>query len=242
MHRLAPFCQENTRDHRDGASDDLRQAGAAGIIPVLATPHEALPTMPDDSFHDLAARLRNRDDDAAATVFHRFTHRLIALARLHLDSRVRQKVDPEDVLQSVYKSFFLRAAEGRFDLADWGDLWSLLVVITLRKCGRVRNRYRTASRDVSAELVEASGAEQGTVEEVLAAGPTPFDAVLLAELVERLQEGLAQRDRDIVSLALQGFSVSEIVQQTGTGQRTVYRVLDQVRAWLDEQNSEADRS
>ncbi len=157
--------------------------------------------MSDDSFQDLAAHLRNRDDDAAASVFSRFTHRLIALARLHLDSRVRQKVDPEDVLQSVYRSFFLRCAEGRFDLNDWNDLWSLLVVITLRKCGRVRSHYHCARRDVGAEIAEATGSEQGAVWDVLAAGPEPFDAVLLAELVERLQEGLSPRDRAIVALA-----------------------------------------
>ena len=41
------------------------------------------------------------------------------MARLRLDSRIRQKVDPEDVLQSVYKSFFLRCGAGQFDLSGW---------------------------------------------------------------------------------------------------------------------------
>ncbi len=195
---------------------------------------------PDDSFADLMARLRQGDDDASTAVFLRFSRRLVGLARLHLDSRARAKLDPEDVLQSVYKSFFLRAAEGRFHLDGWGDLWSLLVVITLRKCGRVRQHFRTARRDVGAEIAQAVGTEQADVWEVLAAGPTPFDAVLLAELVERLHQSLPPRDRAVAALALQGHSAAEIVEQTGVPQRSVYRALENVRTFLESQDREAD--
>src|SRR6185295_15765908 len=68
---------------------------------------------PDPSFDDLMARLRTGDEAAAAEVFHRFTGRLIGLARRRLDHLVRPKVDAEDILQSVYRSFFRRSAGGR---------------------------------------------------------------------------------------------------------------------------------
>ena len=61
-----------------------------------------------DSFDDVITRLRDGDSEAATEIFHRFAARLIALARTRLDSRVRQKVDPEDVVQSVFRSFFIR--------------------------------------------------------------------------------------------------------------------------------------
>src|SRR4051812_43687956 len=38
----------------------------------------------------------------------RFTHQLIGLARQRLYGLLRARVDPEDVVQSVYKSFLLR--------------------------------------------------------------------------------------------------------------------------------------
>ena len=41
----------------------------------------------------------------------------------------------EDVMASVFKSFFRRHAEAPFDLSSWDSLWSLLTLITLRKCG-----------------------------------------------------------------------------------------------------------
>ena len=107
---------------------------------------------PDRSFNDLMARLRAGDNAAATEVFNRFTNRLIGLARSRLDRLIRQKVDPEDILQSVYRSFFRRHAQGRFDVASWDNLWGMLTVITLRKCMRQSERHHAASRDVSREV------------------------------------------------------------------------------------------
>ena len=89
-------------------------------------------TAPDRSFDDLMTRLRAGDDDAAAEVFRRFTHRLIGLARSRLDHLIRGKLDPEDILQSVYRTFFRRHARDGFDLGSWDSLWGMLTVITVR--------------------------------------------------------------------------------------------------------------
>ena len=75
----------------------------------------------DDSFTVFMGRLGAGDDESARQLFCRFASRLIGLARIHLDRRIRQKVDPEDVLQSVYRSFFRRQAEGEFDPARLGS-------------------------------------------------------------------------------------------------------------------------
>src|SRR4051794_22331363 len=88
----------------------------------------------DGSFDNIMTRLRAGDDGTTREVFRRFAARLIGLARSQLDSRIIRKEDPEDVVQSVYRSFFRRAADGQFACDTWGDLWSLLTVITVRKC------------------------------------------------------------------------------------------------------------
>jgi RNA polymerase sigma-70 factor (ECF subfamily) len=102
---------------------------------------------PRDSAADVLARLRAGEEEAATRLFRRFAHRLIGLARQHLDTRVRVKEDPEDVVQSVYKSFFVRLEKDQFEIASWDDLWSLLTIITVCKCADRRDYFRAQRRD-----------------------------------------------------------------------------------------------
>src|SRR5258708_18737783 len=89
-----------------------------------------------DSFLSVRAHLERGDEAGAQQVFHRFANQLIAQAARRLSGRLKQKVDPEDVVQSVFKTFFRRQSEGQFALENWESLWGLLLQITLRKCSR----------------------------------------------------------------------------------------------------------
>src|SRR5689334_7891576 len=100
------------------------------------------PTM-SNSFAEFLARLRSGDDTAAQELFGRFTHQLIALALRHIDAKLRHKVDPEDVVQSVYKSFFVRYGAGNLEIGNWNSLWGLLALIAVRKCAE-RAAYHRA--------------------------------------------------------------------------------------------------
>ena len=184
------------------------------------------------SFHDLLARLRGGDAAAAEEVFRRYAGRLIALARSRLDAQVRRKLDPEDVLQSVFRSFFLRQANGQFDLAGWDGLWAVLVVITLRKCGRQVDFFRAAKRSVRREVPLAPSDSQ-TGWEALAREPTPDEAVILCDTVDHLLRESSESDRAVLTLALQGFTGQEIADQIGCTERTVRRVLARARERLE---------
>ncbi len=184
-------------------------------------------------FADIMARLQQGDAAAAAEVFGRFTARLMGLARSRLGRRLRRKVDPEDVLQSVYKSIFLRQARPPFDLNDWDGLWGLLAVITIRKCGQWVDRFHAGCRDIDREASSAVAAGRGPLpRDVLARDPTAAEVAVLAETVEQLLHGLEGRDRDIVALGLQGYSAAEISASLGRPERTVYRILERVKKEL----------
>jgi RNA polymerase sigma-70 factor (ECF subfamily) len=198
----------------------------------------------DASFEDLMARLRQGQNDAAAQVFGRFANRLIALARSQLSPQIRQKVDPEDVLQSVFRSFFARNPEGQFgEFESWDNLWAMLVVLTLRKCGRRIEYFHAACRDVQREVstplhADARGSDWGPS----APEPTPSEAAMLTETVEQLMNNLEGRHREIVSLSLQGYPPAEISGQVSCTERTVYRVLEGVKEWLEfPRTTEANR-
>jgi RNA polymerase sigma-70 factor (ECF subfamily) len=192
------------------------------------------------SFDDLMARLGAGDEAAAAEVFHRFAVRLRGLARKRLDRLLRAKVDAEDVLQSVYRSFFRRHAEGEYELGSWDSLWGLLTVITLRKCGRRARYFRSARRDAGREVelpprpADASRADF----EAIARDPTPSEAARLAETLEQVMRDLTERERAILALSLQGYTTFEVSEQVGRTERTVQRVLQRVRRRLEEMNAE----
>jgi RNA polymerase sigma-70 factor (ECF subfamily) len=188
--------------------------------------------MPDDAdFADRMARLRAGDQDAAADLFRRFAGRLAALAARRLGPLARGKFDPEDVVQSAFKSFFGRQADGRLAPQSWGGLWVLLTTITLHKCGHKLAYLRASCRDVRREQALPDLSDPSW--QVVATTPTPSQAAILAETVEQIAGGLEQYHRDIFQLALEGYASAEIASRVGVTDRTVQRVLRRVRDRLD---------
>ena len=184
-----------------------------------------------DSFPALIERLRSGDDEAARAVFDRFGRRLVALARRRFDRRIAHRVDPEDVVQSAFKSFFVRYREGAFRLGDWDGLWGLLTLITRRKCADRAEYYKAARRDLRRE---ARAAEGQVSPWELAAGrePRPEEAAAFAETVADLFLAVAAADRPILELTLQGHSAAEIGLRLGRALRSVQRVREQVHGRL----------
>ena len=171
-------------------------------------------------------RLMAGDPTAEALVVRRYTMQLIALARRQLSQRIRQKTSPEDAVQSAFGSFFKRLRRGQFDLANWDSLWSLLAVITVRKCAARRDYFHASRRDVRREL----GSVEATTREVpISREPCPDEALALAELVERLLRDLSDAERPIVGMCLEGYSIGEICRIQGRAERTVRRVLTRAR-------------
>ena len=86
--------------------------------------------------------LARRDAAAWEEMVRRFTAALLAVARSELkkDGRVSQKVDPEDVVQSVFRMFLAQHTAKPFKIADWDKLRGLLVVFTIRRCNVPRTR------------------------------------------------------------------------------------------------------
>jgi RNA polymerase sigma factor (sigma-70 family) len=190
-------------------------------------------TMPDaDSFADMLKGLQRGDDRAGAVIFERFARRLIGLARFHLDGLVRQKVDPEEIMQSALKSFFAHEAEGAYQLDNWDSLWSLLSRIAVCKCHRRFEEFRAACRDVRREAVSADNSSFDCPAPTR--DPSPSEAAILSETVENLMRELLPREREILAFSLQGYNRAEVSDKVGCTERTVYRVLKYVRERLEE--------
>jgi len=194
--------------------------------------------MDDEGSGELVARWQKGDQQAATDLFRRYADRLIALARSRLPAKVHQRVDAEDVVQSVYRSFFAGAKEGRYDLQRGGQLWRLLVTITLHKVYRQVTRNTRDKRAVGREKnIEDAEGLLAVPLSLLAREPSPLEVITLTDEIEQIMRGLKPHYRRMLELRLQGYNVFEIADETKSGERTVRRVLDQVKQHLEQRRA-----
>jgi RNA polymerase sigma-70 factor (ECF subfamily) len=190
--------------------------------------------MNDELSVDLMARWRTGDQQAAAELFRRYAQRLVALARSRLSDRLAQHLDPEDVVQSAYRSFFADTRAGRYDLQGGGKLWQLLVLITLHKLQDQVDRFSAQKRSVQREVPLGDSDRLLAVEAHMRDHePSPVEAVALAEELEHVMRQLEPLQRRMLELRLQGYRLEEIAADTQRTERTVRRVLERVKDMLE---------
>jgi RNA polymerase sigma-70 factor (ECF subfamily) len=179
-------------------------------------------------------RLRSGEDTAAREVFERFVARLVAMARGRFNRVLARKVDPEEVVQSAFKSFFVRHRAGKLDVGGWDGLWNLLTLITLRKCAD-RAEYFLADRRDAAREVSGPDGGNGSGGWLVAQDrlPRPEEAVILAETVEHLFRDVSAHERPVLELSLQGFTAPEISVRLGRAERSVRRLRERIRKRLE---------
>jgi RNA polymerase sigma-70 factor (ECF subfamily) len=185
---------------------------------------------PAPSDRSLLRRLRQGSDDAATALYLRYVHRLRALAQAQTSARLARLVDTEDIVQSIFGSFFRGASQGFYEVPAGEELWRLFVVIALNKIRAKGNYFRAAKRDVrvtiqSNELDERQSPSGRGYEE---------DLAFLRLTVEEALEKLPPQHKQVVTLRIEGHEVAEIAQQTGRSHRTVERILQHARQRLTE--------
>jgi RNA polymerase sigma factor (sigma-70 family) len=194
--------------------------------------------MTDHRSEDLLARWRAGDQQAATELFRRYADRLIALARSRLSAKLARRVDPEDVVHSAYRSFFADVREGRYQLERGGDLWQLLVTITLNKVQHQVERHTSQKRAVNREQPYSSEDSLVAIQGVIGARePSPAEALALTDQVEQLMRPLDAAQRRMLELRLQGYNLEEIAAAAQCSEATVRRLLDRIKRQLDQWRS-----
>ena len=102
----------------------------------MRTKEALLPGLSIRSDTSLLLRFRRGSEQAAVELYRRYAPRLRRLARRQCTSIFPQRLDADDIVQSVFCAFFQAARKGYYDVPDGEDLWKLLLVIA-------RNKART---------------------------------------------------------------------------------------------------
>lgn len=186
--------------------------------------------MPESSAddQDLIRRLRDGSNTAAREVFDRYVERLLGLAKRRIGARMNSRVDPEDVVQSVFRTFFSRMKNDQFHINAEDDLFKLLVRITVHKTLRQIAHHKAAKRDPGHEVAQGSDAQEMLMQ-AMDAEPTPETVVTFMDTLEHFLSQLPDQDRQILELRLQGHSTEEIATQLGSYDRKIRRVLERIR-------------
>jgi RNA polymerase sigma factor (sigma-70 family) len=195
--------------------------------------------MEENPSAELMARWQSGDQEAAHALFHRYAERLLALVRTRLSSHLGRRFDAEDVVQSAYRSFFTGAREGRFVLTHSGDLWRLLVAMTLHKLrGQIEHHHAGKRSPAREQDVHRAGGLTAFEAESLAREPSPLEAAALTDELEQIMRRLDVPQRRILELRLQGYTLEEIAVDTRHSLRTVRRRLEHIKQCLEQRYQE----
>lgn len=144
--------------------------------------------MPDNNpFSQLIERARAGDEQAAAELFERYEGKIRRVVRFNLGNGLRRYLDSEDLRQSVFASFFLRARLGQFDVHSPEQLLHLLAEMTRNKITN-KVKYLTRSRR---DCNRTDGQASAGLEEALAdSSPSPSRLAINREMWNRAQQRL----------------------------------------------------
>jgi DNA-directed RNA polymerase specialized sigma24 family protein len=176
--------------------------------------------------------VKDGDSSAATHLWQLYFDRLVRAVRGRLQGQNRAVSDEEDVVLSVFDSFYHAAEQGRFpDLADRDDLWRLLLRMAARKVVDKRRRDSRQRRggDVPHQTLNSVNGE-GEIIQAIGDEPSPEMVVMLQESVEKLFSHLGVGQlRDLAGARLEGYSNAELATRFGCSERTIERRLHLIR-------------
>lgn len=192
--------------------------------PEESSPQDAL-SAEHVSDRSLLRRFQQGHTDASTELYLRYAQRLTAVAASQTSSDLAQRVDPEDIVQSVFRTFFRRATLGQYAVPEGEELWKLLLVIALNKIRAAGAFHRADKRDVK----RTSGGE--AYEHALQSQPTCDETALslLRMVIDDLLQDLPESHRKIIELRIEGHEVNEIATVVQRSKRSVERELQDFR-------------
>ena len=194
-----------------------------------------------DASSELHDRANRATDSVAWDLNERFRQRLCALVTREMNAIYRRRIEPEEVVQSAFATYFRRMQNGEYVFENTDHLWYLLKKIATNKL-RKRIEYECAGKrdlrreapadDVLFELPDPAQCRlfETAVANLLDNVDSPireiFEFQLLgydvADAVAHLLEGLSEMHVEVLRLRLQGMTQDEIAEEFNCG-RTVVR-------------------
>jgi len=181
--------------------------------------------------------LKAGDEAAVADLWNRYFEQLVRLARQKLGSTPRRVADEEDVAVSVFRCLCTGAQHGRLaEISDRGDLWRVLVTMTMRKTidqqRRLAGKKRGAGHVRGESVFMRKSGDEGTpgIQQFSDDLPTPLMLTIIEEEGQRLLAALEDpKLRQIALWKLESYTNDEIADKLQLTTRSVERKLQRIR-------------
>ncbi len=170
----------------------------------------------------LLIRVQAGEDDAATAIYSRYAARLLRLADQNTGDDLSSRIDAEDIVQSVFRTFFRRVNDGHYLIPEGDELWKLLLVIALNKVRMIAEHHRAAKRNVS-QTQSIGDADFGQVADA---------SQILRMTIDDLLATLPESHRQVVRARIDGYEIAEISQLVSVSRRSVERILQSFRKRL----------
>jgi RNA polymerase sigma-70 factor (ECF subfamily) len=192
-----------------------------------------MPNEPDIS--DLIVRAKAGDDAAIREFLTRFEPEVRIMVRGRLPKLLRTRFDSMDFVQAVWQSFFadLRSGSRRFENVH--HLRGFLAGVARNKVFEEHRRLtRTEKHAVAREqrLYVRRGPREVELE-LISPEPTPSQAVQASDRLAQIVAGCSQVEAQVITLRHQGMTFIEIARRTKVSERSVRRILDEVRKRME---------
>jgi len=185
----------------------------------------------ESELSDFLKRIQAGDDGAALELLSRFEAEVRLVVRRQLPRLLRSRFDSLDFLQSVWGSFFRRMRSAPTEFEDSRHLVAFLARAAKNK---VIDEYRrAASRKHNMHREEPLWAEGRRPKEVPDPIDSPSEVAQAHEVLVRLRELMPEDRRTILEMKAQGLSSKDIGERLGISERTVQRVLEELRRRME---------
>ena len=178
---------------------------------------------PVASDKSLIRGVKSGDEAAATALYHRYAARVMGLVSQQMADHLKSSIEPEDIVQSVFKSVFRGVVHKNYHAPAGGSLWHLIAVLVVHKV-RSKARCHGASKRDYRRTESLDGASEA---EISQSSPHEWE-VAIRECLERLTVA----EQEATQLRIQGFTVEEIAAQMGKSRRSVERLLQSAREEL----------
>jgi RNA polymerase sigma-70 factor (ECF subfamily) len=179
-----------------------------------------MPDIPPES--RIISSLEAATNSAAPALDEQYRARLCQLVEREMNRRFRRKEDPEDVVQSAFRTFYRRKAKGEFHIDSSVDLWRLLETITRRKILKHVEKLGAGKRDPKRE-------EYPDGDDLRGQGPRPEEVAIVADLMNKALAGLDETYVQIFHMRLQNCTEEEIAAALGCNRGRVHSKLNLIR-------------